>query len=167
MPARQYVNYRKGAVVFKFKVSGIETLAGAGVGVVRGTALAGHVITGQVVTFMHDGNEFSLEVVGVVMGTTGRGHSRATELSLSVKLRQPAFALLRLGDELMSASPATSALRPGKVSRQRRGPSFGTPENALRQKALHASSGRPSASTVALCAAMKSECSIRHRRSCS
>ena len=102
MPARRTANSRETAVVFKFKVSGVETLPGSRVGVVEGTVLAGHAITGQVVTFMHDDNEFSLEVVGVVMGATERGHSRATELSLSVNLRQPAFALLRVGDELMS-----------------------------------------------------------------
>jgi hypothetical protein len=83
-------------VAFRFKITKVEKLPRAGVGVIDGTVLAGQVMTGQEVTLVHEGKRLTLRVAGVVMGAA------LGKLSLSFKLRQPAFEMAREGDELVS-----------------------------------------------------------------
>jgi hypothetical protein len=89
-------------MAFKFKITKVEKLPGAGIGVIDGTVVAGTVTTGQEVVLIHQGQRLPLQVAGVVLETC-RAHRDSAELSLSFKLKQPAFAYAQSGDELVAA----------------------------------------------------------------
>lgn len=89
-------------MAFKFKITQIKRLPGAGVGVIDGTVLAGSVMDGQDVQLVHGTKQLSLRVQGVVMDSM-RKASQSSRLSLSVKLRQPAMSLVEVGDFLVAA----------------------------------------------------------------
>ena len=88
-------------MAFKFKITKVEKLPSAGVGVINGTVLAGTVMTGQSVMLVHQGQRLPLQVAGVVL-ETNRTRRNLSELSLSFKLKQGAFAYAESGDELVS-----------------------------------------------------------------
>lgn len=85
---------------FKFKVTSVQTLPSAGVGVLAGTVLEGAVLVGQQVDFVHNGQPLPLRVIGVA--TTDR--TRTDTLALHFKLSQPAFDAVQPGDELVSTA---------------------------------------------------------------
>ncbi|WP_394787754.1 hypothetical protein [Rhodoferax sp.] len=89
-------------MAFKFRISKVQKLPQAGVGVVDGTVLAGQVLTGQSVLLVHNGEKVPLRVEGVVMNNTRRA-DRTSELTLSFKLKQRALDLATAGDELVAA----------------------------------------------------------------
>lgn len=89
-------------MAFKFKITKVEKLPGAGVGVIDGTVVAGTVATGQNVVLVHAGQRLPLKVAGVVLESPGK-HRKPSELSISFRLKQPGFAFAQAGDELVAA----------------------------------------------------------------
>ncbi len=87
-------------MAFKFKITNVERLPGSGIGVIDGTVVYGMVTTGQEVVLIHQGQRFPLQVAGVVLEPS-RAHRNSAELSISFKLKQPAFAYAQAGDELV------------------------------------------------------------------
>jgi len=89
-------------MAFKFKITKVEKLPSAGVGVLDGTVLDGAVTTGQEVVLVHGENRLPLTVAGVVLESAS--NRRAGDgLSISFKLKQPAFSFAQAGDELIAA----------------------------------------------------------------
>ena len=91
-------------MAFRFKITKVEKLPNAGVGVLDGTVVDGKVTPGQQVVLVHNGRRLSapMTVAGVVLEKTAKRRTDS-ELSISFKLKQPTFAQAKAGDELVSA----------------------------------------------------------------
>lgn len=89
-------------MAFKFKITKVEKLPSAGVGVLDGTVIDGNVIPGQEVVLVHEGQRMPLTVAGVVLENAAKRKAKPG-LSISFKLKQPAFSYAKAGDELISA----------------------------------------------------------------
>lgn len=87
---------------FKFLIKKVERLPRAGVGVLDGTVLAGSVTTGQELTLVHGDRRVPMRLEGVVMEKANIRRQEG-ELSLSFKLRTPAFEVVQAGDQLVAA----------------------------------------------------------------
>lgn len=99
--ARRTTSKPAAGAVFRFRVSKVEKLPRAGVGVLEGTVLAGRVTTGQELTLVHGDQRLSMRLEGVVL-ETGNKPRRDGALSLSFKLKTPGFAVVEAGDELIA-----------------------------------------------------------------
>ena len=88
-------------MAFKFLISKVERLPRAGVGVLDGTVLAGLVTSGQELVLVHGDQRVPMRLEGVLM-ETGKKSPQDGMLSLSFKLRTPAFDVVRAGDELVA-----------------------------------------------------------------
>jgi sulfate adenylyltransferase subunit 1 (EFTu-like GTPase family) len=93
---------RRVFMAFKFKITKVEKLPGAGVGVLDGTVVDGKVMPGQKVVLVHEGQRMPLTVAGVVLENAVKRRTDSG-LSISFKLKQPAFSFAKAGDELVSA----------------------------------------------------------------
>ena len=89
---------------FRFRISRIDRLSRAGVGVFEGALLAGRAVTGQTLLLRHGQQSLLLSLDGVVLGA---GASAGT-LSLVFKLPNLAVELAQPGDELIGTSSSTS-----------------------------------------------------------
>lgn len=86
-------------MAFAFNITKVEKLPLAGLGLLSGTVLEGHIVMGQQVTLVHDGRRIPLQVTAVVLGSTFDG---LDALTLSVNLSEPALDLAQVGDKLVS-----------------------------------------------------------------
>ena len=89
-------------MAFKFKITKVEKLPSAGVGVLDGTVLDGSVSTGQEVVLVHGEKRLPLTVAGVISESASKRRAEGG-LSISFKLEQPAFSFAQAGDELIAA----------------------------------------------------------------
>lgn len=87
---------------FKFKITKVEKIPSAGVGVLDGTVLDGAVTTGQEVVLVHGEKRLPLIVAGVVLESASKRRA-GDGLSISFKLKQQAFSFAQTGDELIAA----------------------------------------------------------------
>ena len=94
---------RNFAMSFKFKITKIDALRHAGVGVFDGQILTGKILTGQDVFLVHKDKKLPLQVAGVVMQNRKSWLKDADTLSLSFKLRDKSFEYAQVGDVLIAA----------------------------------------------------------------
>ena len=85
-----------------FKITEVETLTRAGLGVLGGIVVSGTVKTGAQAELVHGDRHFPVEIKGVVLNREMSGGKDDVHLSLSLDLRVHGVRQARAGDLLVS-----------------------------------------------------------------
>ncbi len=89
---------------FEFKVTQIEKMPSAKIGVLNGQLISGKFKTGSIVNLIHGRESIPMKIKGVVLDYADLGDGRRRDpkqISLSVDLREHAMTLVQEGDRLV------------------------------------------------------------------